>query len=41
MSEHAAIILAAGKGTRMGSAPINKVCFGCLRIRICAIIPES
>ena len=34
MSEHAAIILAAGKGTRMGSAPINKVCFDCAGVPV-------
>lgn len=32
--EHAAIILAAGKGTRMGSAPVNKVAFDCAGVPV-------
>lgn len=28
-TENAAVILCAGKGTRMGDSPINKVCFDC------------
>lgn len=32
--KNAAIILAAGKGTRMGSAPINKVCFDCAGVPV-------
>lgn len=34
MNDTAAIILAAGKGTRMGSAPINKVCFDCAGVPV-------
>ena len=34
MSNKAAIILAAGKGTRMGNAPINKVAFDCAGVPV-------
>ena len=34
MNNVAAILLAAGKGTRMGSAPINKVAFDCAGVPV-------
>lgn len=41
MNNNAAIILCAGKGTRMGSAPINKVAFDCAGVPVIRRIVEN